>query len=76
MKHFVIASAALLAASPAFAQVVVDGTAEAAYGNALFEQAIGTARTRTKVMKRILATLLPMLPILITGLLASLRLSN
>jgi len=42
MKHFVIASAALLAASPAFAQVVVDGTAEAAYGNALFEQAIGT----------------------------------
>jgi hypothetical protein len=41
-----------------------------------FEQAIGTARTRTKVMKRILATLLPMLPILITGLLASLQLSN
>jgi len=42
MKHFVIATSALLAASPAFAQVVVDGTAEAAYGSALFEQAIGT----------------------------------
>lgn len=43
MKHCVIASTALLTVSPALAQqVVIDGTAEAAYGNAIFEQAIGT----------------------------------
>jgi hypothetical protein len=42
MKHAFIAASALVLGSSAFAQVVVDGTAEASYGDALSTQVCGT----------------------------------